>query len=311
MTERKKVRFLSGEHECAAWHYPGTNNACLIMAGGTAVTKEPGTDLFAARFQDAGFHVLAFDHRRFGESGGRPRQVVRIGEQLADWRAAIAFAATLEGVDADRLAAWGFSLAGGHMFPVAEQNPRLAAAVAQTPLADGLAAARAAARHQRPMAMLRFTVRGLLDAAGALIGRSPLLVPLDGEPGTVALLTTPDSRDGDRALNSGNRHRDWQQAVAARAGLRITMYRPGRRASRVACPILVVACEQDQSVLFETGARAAERAPRGELVRLPGGHYAPFLAAHEQAVDAEVAFLRRHLLDQPLDRSLSRSGRRS
>ena len=27
LTERKKVRFISGDTECAAWHYPGTNGA--------------------------------------------------------------------------------------------------------------------------------------------------------------------------------------------------------------------------------------------------------------------------------------------
>jgi hypothetical protein len=43
--------------------------------------------------------------------------------------------------------------------------------------------------------------------------------------------------------------------------------------------------------------RAASRAPRGELVRLPGGHYEPFLGGHEQAAEAELSFLRRHLLD--------------
>ena len=48
LTERKG-RFISGDTECAAWHYPGTNGACVIMAGGGAVTKEPGTDLFAGQ----------------------------------------------------------------------------------------------------------------------------------------------------------------------------------------------------------------------------------------------------------------------
>ena len=108
--ERQKVRFTSGDTECAAWQYPGTNGACVIMAGGGGVTKEPGTDRFARRFNDAGFAVLAFDYRRLGESGGQPRQLVRMGEQLTDWRAAIAFAATLPGVDPTRLAGWGFSL---------------------------------------------------------------------------------------------------------------------------------------------------------------------------------------------------------
>jgi uncharacterized protein len=81
---RLKVHFASGDATCAAWHYPGTNSACVIMAGGLAVAKEPGTDRFARRFHDAGFTVLAFDYRHLGESGGQPRQVVRIGEQLDD-----------------------------------------------------------------------------------------------------------------------------------------------------------------------------------------------------------------------------------
>ena len=114
--EREKARFVSGGTECAAWHYPGTNGACVIMAGGFGVTKEPATDRFARRFNEAGFGVLAFDYRHIGESGGQPRQVQRIGEQFADWHAALGYAATLPGVAPDRLAIWGFSLAGGHVF---------------------------------------------------------------------------------------------------------------------------------------------------------------------------------------------------
>jgi pimeloyl-ACP methyl ester carboxylesterase len=123
-------------------------------------------------------------------------------------------------------------------------------------------------------------------------------VPLTGEPGTVALLTTPDALDGARALNPDNRYPDWQQQVAARSALRLGFYRPGREASRVRCPLLVLVCDQDQSALAGPAVRAANRAPRGELVRMPGGHYEPFLAGHEQAAEAELSFLRRHLLDR-------------
>ena len=199
---RQKVCFPSGGIECAAWFYPGTSGGCVIMTGGFAVTKEPGTDLFAGRFNDAGFAVLAFDYRCFGESGGRPRQVARIRDQLADWQAAIACAASLPGVDPAKLAIWSFSASGGHVFRVAARNPRLAAAIAQTPNADGPAAARNAARHQKPLAMARFVGCGILDALGGLIGLPPRLVPLTAEPGTVALLTTPDALDGDWALNA-------------------------------------------------------------------------------------------------------------
>jgi len=199
--ERRKVRFDSGGTTYAAWHYPGINGACVIMAGGLAVTKEPGTDRFAKRFHEAGFTVLAFDYRHFGESAGQPRQIARIGEQHADLQAAIDFARTLPGVDPSRLAS-----------------------------------------------------------------RNPLLVPLAGEPRTVTSLPTPDSLNGAEALNPDNRYPQWQQEVAARSALRVGFYRPGRFAPRVKCPLLVLAYDQDGAALPGPALRAAQRAPRGELV---------------------------------------------
>jgi pimeloyl-ACP methyl ester carboxylesterase len=267
------------------------------MAGGFGVTKEPGTDLFAERFQRAGFGVLAFDYRRFGESGGEPRQVAWVGDQLADWQAAISYATERPGVE--KVAIWAFSLSGGYIFPIAARNPQLAAAIAQTPNADGPAASRNAARHQKSLAMLRFAGRALADLLGSLIGRPPLLVPLVGPPGTVALLTTPDSLRTNEALNPGNKYSEWIQAVAARSTLRVTAYRPGRAASRVKIPLLVVVADQDQTALAQPSIDAAAQAPTAELLRVPGGHYAPFLEQHEVVVEAEIAFLTNHLVDQP------------
>jgi uncharacterized protein len=106
---------------------------------------------------------------------------------------------------------------------------------------------------------------------------------------------------GDRALNPGNKYPDWQQAIAARSALRAGFYRPGRDASKVACPLLVLVCDQDQTALAAPAVRTAQRAPHAELVRLHGGHYAPFLDGHEQAVHAELSFLRRRLRP-PADR---------
>src|SRR6202021_3299984 len=105
--EREKVWFGSGGTQCAAWHYRGSNGGCVIMAGGCAVTKEAGTDLFARLFAAAGFSVLAFDYRHLGESGGQPRQGVRAREQLSDWFAAIDFAGRLPGADPAPLWCWG------------------------------------------------------------------------------------------------------------------------------------------------------------------------------------------------------------
>ena len=293
---REAVSFDVAGTPVAGWHYPGTDGSCVVMAGGFAVTKEPATDLFAAALNSAGFGVLAFDYRHLGASGGTPRQVLRIRGQLADWDAAIAHAATLPGVDPSRIAVWGFSASGGHVLNVAARHPGLAAAIAQTPNAGGLAAARSAMSHQTPGASLRLTARGLLDAVGGVFGRAPLTVPLGGAPGTVAVLTTPDVADAQRALDPRGLHAEiWPQQVAARSVLRLAAYRPGRAAARIRCPLLVLVCENDTSAYPPAAVAAARRAPNAQLERLPGGHYAPFLEAHEQAVALQTAFLARHL----------------
>jgi hypothetical protein len=51
--------------------------------------------------------------------------------------------------------------------------------------------------------------------------------------------------------------------------------------------------------------RAAQRAPRGELALLPGGHYEAFLTGHEEAAEVLLSFLDRHLVvaAQATDRS--------
>lgn len=301
--QRQRIAFRSGTDECAAWHYRGSNGACVVMAGGAGVTKEPATDRFAARFHAAGYSVLAFDHRHIGESGGTPRQVVRIPEQLADWEAALNCAASLPEVEASKIAGWGFSLAAGHLLRLAARPPhqhRLAAVIAQAPLADGAVSSPHALSHETPGVLARFPLIALRDVARGLTGRDPLVVPLAGPRGAVAMLTTPDATDGDRALNPGNVYPGWQQTIAARSVVPIALYRPGRTASRISCPLLVVISTRDETVLAAPALKAARRAPAGEIFQIDGTHYAAFLDQHEAVVAAELDFLRRQLLqDSP------------
>ncbi len=99
MVRRRKVSFESAGVRCVAWHYQDDNAACIVMAAGLGVPKDPGTSLLAERFNRAGFSVLAFDYRRLGESAGKQRGLVRLGEQLTDFEAAVAHARTLPEVD--------------------------------------------------------------------------------------------------------------------------------------------------------------------------------------------------------------------
>ena len=153
-----ELRFDSGAEECAATLYrpnAGRSTAvpCVVMANGMSLTRRDGLPRFAERFAAAGLAVLAFDFRHLGDSAGEPRQLVDYRRQRADFSAAIACARALDGVDPDRIAAWGFSFGGGLAIYAAGAE-RLAAAVALCPLADGLTSATA----RDPIANVRKSV---------------------------------------------------------------------------------------------------------------------------------------------------------
>lgn len=93
---------------------PGANNApAIIMTQGLALLKEHYLQNWAERFQDEGFHVLAYDHRNFGHSEGRPRNEVNLAAQADDYSDAVTFVQGRAGVQADKVFLWGIGHSGG------------------------------------------------------------------------------------------------------------------------------------------------------------------------------------------------------
>ena len=127
---RHDVDFPSGDTFCAAWLYVpeglGAPAPVIILGHGLGATREMRLDAFAERFAQAGFAVLAFTYRHFGDSGGSPRQLLSIKRQLVDWDAAIAHVKARGDVDGSRIAVWGSSFGGGHAITVAARHPELA-----------------------------------------------------------------------------------------------------------------------------------------------------------------------------------------
>src|SRR5258708_13116553 len=113
----------------------------VVMAHGIGGIKAGGLAPFAERFREAGFVAIAFDYRNFGGSGGQPREVLSVPRQRADYSAVIGWAVEQPYIDPRQIIACGTSFAGMHVLELAVSDNRLAAAVAQAPLTDGLAAA--------------------------------------------------------------------------------------------------------------------------------------------------------------------------
>lgn len=112
-----------------------------VMAHGFGCIRKLRLPAYAQHFAAAGYVVVLFDYRHFGDSGGQPRQLLDIPAQLDDWRAAIAWARTLDGVDRDRVVAWGTSLSGGHVITLAGTGAPVSGIIAQVPHLSGFAAA--------------------------------------------------------------------------------------------------------------------------------------------------------------------------
>ena len=295
--ERTRVSFDSGGVELVGYLYhAAAGNAdgdapCVVMGHGFSGTQDR---LFAnaERFARAGFEVLTFDYRNFGESGGQPRQLVSIEGQLEDWRAAIRFARTLEGVDPERVALWGSSLGGGHVVCVATEDPRIAAVVAQIPF-NGFPR-RVEGRSTLDTVKLLWAMGA--DAARGILGRPPHYIPMVGAPGEVAVTATPQAREYIASLSGESRDTLWRNEVAPRALFGMMRYRPGNEAHRLRMPILVSIAERDLETPEELSRQIAERAPRGELRRYPVSHFDFYRDPVRQRILADqIDFLRTHL----------------
>jgi uncharacterized protein len=291
---REDVDFSSGGLRCAAWLYRpdgGGPHPCVVMAHGFSAVRDQRLDAYAEHFTAAGLACLVFDYRFFGSSDGEPRQLLSISRQLEDWRAAIAFARGLDGIDPDQIGLWGSSFSGGHVVTTAAKDPRVRAVVSQVPFTDGLSVV----RHLPARQNLRLTLAALRDQFRAVLGRPPLYVPAVGPPGTFAAMTAPEAEPGFMAMTAPDS--TWVNRFAPRVMLRLISYRPYAKLESIKAPVLVLAAEKDDTTPAAPAVRAAERAPNAQLIRLPLGHFDPYVGEQfEEVVAAQSEFLTRHLL---------------
>ena len=298
--QRSNVEFpVEGLAVRAWWYRPGRAgpHPTVVMAHGFAGVKAARLDAFARRFAGAGFAVLAFDYRSFGESQGRPRQVIDIRGQLADWEAALEFVRTHDEVDPARVALWGTSFSGGHVLALAARHPELAATIAQVPFVDGLASLAGGGAGAGPGAgTADLLVRAFTDLRSRHYGGPPVRVPVYGHPDAVAALTSPSSEEGYRSLVPDGA--PWVNEIAAGVVLQVPFYRPGRRSARIGHPLLVCVADHDDLTPPGPAVAAARRAHRGEVRRYACGHFDIYDGPRfEQVVADQIAFLDRHMGD--------------
>jgi fermentation-respiration switch protein FrsA (DUF1100 family) len=194
-------------------------------------------------------------------------------------------------IDEHRIFVWGTSFAGMHAAALAASDHRLAGAIAQCPLVDGLAGSRLV----RPTRSIALFATAIVDRLGSLLGRPPIYLSVSVAPGEWGIADTSDALFGKHVM-APREPVDWHNRMAARSLLSLPFHRPVRRAAEIRIPILLIVAEHDAQAPVGPALAVADRAPAAELHRSTGGHYDVYDggAAFDDVIEWEVDFLRRH-----------------
>ncbi|GAA5168763.1 alpha/beta hydrolase [Pseudonocardia eucalypti] len=263
------------------WFYLARNTTpapVIVMTHGATGVKEMHLDDYAEYFAEAGLHVVAYDHRNFGDSGGSPRQEIDPILQVRDIRNAITYATTRSEVDASKVGVWGSSLSGGHALMVAAIDKRVKAVVSQVPLISGSGLLSRTVRADF-IAHTRAALEA--DRLNRFTGGDPaMLATVTPDPTAQAAMPQADAYEW-FSKTAADRAPNWRNEVTARSLELVIEYEPGSYISRIApTPLLVIVASDDTVAPFEFALDAYERArePKQILVTL-GGHFDAYTGA--------------------------------
>lgn len=131
--QKEKIIFQSEGMKVIGNLFKPQNNSremllpAILVAGAMTGVKEQVAGQYAERIAKVGYITLALDHRHFGESEGMPRQHEDPAKKMEDFKNAVSFLYSLDGVDKERIGACGISMGGGYMLQLAAFDRRIKA----------------------------------------------------------------------------------------------------------------------------------------------------------------------------------------
>lgn len=132
-SRREAVSYDSDSDRVAAHLYrppgagAGERTAAVVMTGPISSVKEQTVPHYAERLADAGYTVLTFDPRSFGESTGEPRFHYVPERVIADYCNGVGYLLGRDDIDPDRIATVGVCMGGGFAVSAAARDRRVAA----------------------------------------------------------------------------------------------------------------------------------------------------------------------------------------
>ncbi|QOR70691.1 prolyl oligopeptidase family serine peptidase [Ruania alkalisoli] len=291
------VEFYSeGEPIAGLWRRPDGTAPVRAIVQGPGWLGLKDANLYV-RYHEAlvaaGFGVLVFDYRGFGDSGG-DRGIISPGAQLRDLINAVTYLTTREDVDADAIGVFGTGgTGGGNAVLLAEADDRIRAAVSQVPVADGRDWLHRMRQEHEWLTFLKDLdvdrKERVLTGHGRMVHpREEIMVP------TPERRATTVKSDVDGRIPS---------SVPLACAEEILAYQPIEAAGRLSTPLMIVAVEADATTPTDHAERlyAAARGPKALLMQRHTTHYAAYDRYWEQTTPRIVDWFDRHVRPSSVD----------
>ena len=235
----------------------------------------------------AGFHVLIFDYRGFGDSGG-DRGILLPQLQLEDLINAVTYLCTRDDVDSDNIGTFGSGgTGGGNAVLLAAADRRVRVAVSQVPVADGEDWLR---RMRREYEWYEFLARLEADRRQrVLTGEGEMVHPREE-----IMVPTPERRASNVKADVDDRI---PSSVPLRCAEAIMDYRPIDVVHKVSpAALMIVAVADDATTPTDHAERLYERAgaPKKLIMQRHTTHYAAYKQYGPAVIPQMVDWYRDH-----------------
>jgi dipeptidyl aminopeptidase/acylaminoacyl peptidase len=158
----------------------GERRAGVVLCHGYTGVKDLYLPDNARVLTEAGYVVLTFDYKGWGESGG-PRSRLAPYSRVADVQAALTFLGTLPGVDRGRLGIYGTSYGGATVVWTAAIDSRVRCVVSVVGIGNGTRWMRSVRRpdewHDLLARSARDRERRVLEGESEVVAREEILLP--------------------------------------------------------------------------------------------------------------------------------------
>ena len=242
---------------------------------------------------DAGYLVLVFDYRGFGDSEG-DRNLIDPAMQIQDWRNAITWLQTRADVDPRRIGVFGTGgTGGGNAVAVAGIDDRVLCTVCQVGVADGEDWLH---RMRREYEWVAFLQRLEEDRRRRVLeGQSELV-----DPKQDIMIAAPE-----RAAAAVKKDVDGRvpTLVQLRSADAILAYKPIDVVDRISPrALMLIAVDPDSVTPFDHSVRLFERAgaPKRLVVQRETSHYRAYDQYHEIVTPMIVEWFDRYMNNGPI-----------